>query len=125
VWEFRANHLAFYWLEKLTDRPITEIFEPERRQHLTLFYEVLWALSASFVKRVAPEMTFKDLLEQIPTEQWRVLRTELYALVAEALEQGKPNLGNSSGPEGALPPADPDSTGIVDSMTAAFDGAAP
>ncbi len=107
VCEFRADHLGFYALERLSGLGLFDYFGlPDKR--LTRFYELAYAFSASWREDMGLDQPFRKFLQQLPVEHFQDLRAKLFELAFEALAAGAPR-GNWLRPA-ALPPG---GTGIV------------
>lgn len=110
MWVIRANHRALYELEQRGGgrRPF-QLVLADADGSQSFYYDLLWAMSATHRAKAAPDVSFEEWLEELPTgAAWDALVNKAYELLALALPRKKadePETEPEEGAEGNLPPA--------------------
>lgn len=121
-WVFRCNHRALYELENQPGGRVSFrwlLANPDGS--LSFYYDLLWALSITYRLKCAPEVTFEQWLELLPTgEAWSTLLEKAYRTIYLAFPKVKADdESEAEDDEGKTSPApsEPEPTGPSSSIS--------
>lgn len=103
MWLFRADHRAWYTLEKHTGQPLMTYMDGLNEQMpLGKLYDIAWAMSATGRAKDQADVNFEDFLDLLPPmsglQGWM---TSLMELLAEAFPAAEGDPGNAQNPQEA------------------------
>lgn len=89
ICEFAADHLGLYTIERITKMSLFDYFRAGDRR-VTQFYEVAYALSASWREDAGVQVEFLEFLRLLPLAHFLEIHDQLNSLVAESIQAGAP-----------------------------------